>query len=176
MTISALRSRISLFLLVLVIFTAIPVAAQEKAKKEKSEMTIQAGNSVSLEYTLSVEGEKLESNIGKDPLVYTHGQKQIIPGLESELSGLKVGDTKTIPVSPEKGYGQVSEKSFLEVPITQVPEDARKPGAVLSSRDPEGNPIRAVVKEVKGANVVLDFNHPLAGKTLVFDIKVLSIN
>lgn len=138
-------------------------------------MSISTGKKISLEYTLTVDGEQLESNKEKDPLVYTHGEQQIIPGLESELNGLSIGESKQVTVKPEEGYGVINDQAYVEVKLEQIPEEARKVGANLMTKAQDGSPLRARVKELKDEIVVLDFNHPLAGKTLTFDVKVLKI-
>ena len=133
------------------------------------------GSVVHLEYTLTDEGGKvLDTNKGKDPLVFTHGRGQIIPGLEKALLGMKQGDTKHVTIPPEDAYGKPDPQAIVEVSKNQVPGDVTV-GAQLVGRNQNGRQIRAIVKEVKEQAVVLDFNHPFAGKTLVFDVKVLSV-
>lgn len=138
------------------------------------------GKQISLEYTLTLEDQgKVDSNVGKEPLVYTQGAHDIIPGLEKQLAGLKVGETKKIEVSPEDGYGPIKPelKKSQEVPKDKIPPDAHKVGAKLTGQGPQGQPIFAEVTEVKDAVIILtvDANHPLAGKKLIFDIKVLNV-
>ena len=131
---------------------------------------------MSLEYTLTLEDKsKVDSNVGKDPLVVTLGDHQIIPGLEKQIVGMKVGDNKQIEVSPEEGYGPVDPQRRQEVEKTKVPEDARKVGAKLTGQAPDGRPVFAQVTEVKENTLVLDLNHPLAGKKLFFDVKMLKV-
>lgn len=113
--------------------------------------------------------------MGGDPLTFTQGSHQIIPGLEQALEGMKAGESKKVTVDPKEGYGEVDPRGYQEIPIDQIPPDARKVGMQLQGKDPEGRIIRPMVKEVKEEVVVLDFNHPLAGKTLYFDVKVLDI-
>jgi len=137
---------------------------------------IAEGKQVSLEYTLTLEDKsKVDSNIGGEPLVYTHGSREIIPGLEKQLGGLKVGETKHIEVAPAEGYGEVDPARRQEIEKNRVPEDARKVGAKLTGQGPGGQMIFAQVTEVKETTVVLDLNHPLAGKKLIFDVKVLKV-
>src|SRR5215510_4384984 len=157
----------------LVLILAAPSGAEDK--KEKA-MAVSDGKQVSLEYTLTLEDKsKIDSNVGKEPLVYTQGAHEIIPGLEKQVAGLKVGDSKRIEVSPAEGYGEVDPARKQEVEKTRIPEDARKVGAKLTGQGPQGQPIFAQVTEVKDTTVVLDMNHPLAGKKLIFDIKVLKV-
>ena len=134
------------------------------------------GKQVSLEYTLTLEDKsKIDSNVGKDPLIVTLGDHQIIPGLEKQLVGMKVGDSKHIEVSPEEGYGKVDPERKQTVEKAKVPEDARKVGAKLTGQTPDGRMVFAQVTEVKDDTITLDLNHPLAGKKLFFDVKVLKV-
>jgi FKBP-type peptidyl-prolyl cis-trans isomerase SlyD len=137
---------------------------------------IKNGTLVRFEYTLSDEnGNVLQSNKGKEPVTYTHGQNEVIPGLEKGLSGMEVNDEKSFCVEPEEGYGPVDPQAFKEVPKTEIPAAALKVGTPLSARGREGENHVIHVREVKQETVILDFNHPLAGKTLNFDVKVLDI-
>ena len=146
------------------------------AQTEKDGKTVKDGSVVSLQYTLSAEdGKTIESNKGKDPLKYTHGSRQIIPGLEKELTGMKVGGEKRVKVKPEDGYGPVNPQGFQEFPKEKIPANGLKVGAVLMAQGPQGQAIPVKVKEIKEKTVVLDLNHPLAGKTLLFNVKVLDI-
>lgn len=157
------------------------LAASGWAEEKKGGTAVIAdGKQVSLEYTLTLEDKsKVDSNVGKEPLVYTQGAHDIIPGLEKQLAGLKVGDSKRIEISPEEGYGPVRPelKKTQEVPKDKVPQDAQKVGAKLMGQGPGGQPIFAEVTEVKGDILVLsvDANHPLAGKKLIFEVKVLKV-
>lgn len=137
---------------------------------------IENGSVVCFEYTLSDEnGNVLQSNKGKDPVTYRHGQREVIPGLEKGLSGMEVNEEKSFRVEPEEGYGPVDPEAFQEVPKTDIPAAALKVGTALRARDPEGEDHVIHVHEVKQETVILDFNHPLAGKTLNFEVKVLDI-
>jgi FKBP-type peptidyl-prolyl cis-trans isomerase SlyD len=137
---------------------------------------IENGSLVRFEYTLSDEtGKVLQSNKGKEPITYTHGQREVIPGLEKGLSGMEVNEEKSFCVQPEEGYGPVDPEAFKEVPKTEIPAAALKVGTALSARGEEGENHVIHVREVKKETVIVDFNHPLAGKTLNFDVKVLDI-
>lgn len=138
-------------------------------------MGIKKGTKVSIEYTLTVDGEQVDSNKGQAPLEYTHGESQIIPGLESKLIGLKKGDTKSVTVQPSEGYGERNDEAFAEVPKASIPAEAHEVGAQLMTQDKEGNVLQPVVAEIKPDTIVLDFNHPLAGKELNFEVKVLEV-
>lgn len=151
-------------------------APVEPQKKEKEIMTIQTGKKVSLEYTLTDESKKvIDSNVGGSPLNYVQGSSQIIPGLEKELEGLKIGDQKNVTVKPEEAYGPIIKEAVFEVGKEQMPADAYKVGAQVQGTGPGGQPIHGMVIAIKEDKATLDFNHPLAGKTLFFDVKVLGI-
>ncbi len=137
---------------------------------------IRHGKKVSLEYTVFlVDGTQIDSNVGEDPLVFVLGQNQVFPALEQELLGLKVGDTKQIMLKAEQAYGPVVQDAFREVDLETVPVSYRFAGAVLGVQDPAGGVYPIRVHEVKKDKVVLDFNHPLAGKALRFDVKVIQV-
>lgn len=137
---------------------------------------IKNGSVVHFEYSLSDEnGKIIQSNKGKDPVSYTHGQGKIIPGVEKALTGMEVNEEKSFSVPPEEAYGAVDPTGFKEVPKTTIPAAALNPGTPLGTRGPNGEELVIHVHEVKEETVVLDFNHPLAGKTLTFDVKVLGV-
>ena len=139
-------------------------------------LTIADGHIVSLEYTLTLQNkEVLDTNVGSDPLTYTQGAHQIIPGLENALTGMKAGDRKQVTVAPKDGYGEIDQRRIQEVPLEHIPPDARKVGIELQGKDPQGRTVRPVIKEVKEQVAVLDFNHRLAGQTLYFDVTVLDV-
>jgi FKBP-type peptidyl-prolyl cis-trans isomerase 2 len=150
------------------------VHAQEPAPTAVAP-AIKAGSRVGIEYTLTDEGGKvLDSNKGQEPFTYTHGEHQIVPGLETALAGKRAGDVAKVTVKPEDGYGTVDPKAQIEVGRERVPPDI-KVGSELTGRTASGDTRSVRVKEIKDKSVVLDMNHPLAGKTLLFDVRVLSV-
>jgi len=161
---------------ILVVLGVLLFTSNIYAQAGKGDEVIKNGSMVSLEYTLSDEkGKVIESNKDKEPMSYTQGQGQIIPGLERELMGMKAGGTKNVRVKPEDAYGPVDPKAYREIPRDNVPAEALKVGATLVGRNPQGQSFPVRVHEIKEKTVVMDFNHPLAGKTLSFDVKVLDI-
>jgi FKBP-type peptidyl-prolyl cis-trans isomerase SlyD len=131
---------------------------------------------VSLHYTLKgTDGKIIESSKNKEPLKYIHGRKMLIPGLERELTGMKVGGEKHVTVKPEDAYGPVNKNAYQEIAKDRVPANGLKVGAMLTGQGAQGQPMHARVHQVKEKTVVLDFNHPMAGKTLNFDVKVVDI-
>ncbi len=146
------------------------------ADSAKAQEGVADGKQVSIEYTLTLPDKtEVESNVGEEPLTYTQGSGQILPALQAAILGLVEGDTKTVTLEPEKAYGTLNPDAFVEVEKALVPEDLQKAGEELVARDPSGNLQRFRVHEIKEELVVLDFNHPLAGKTLTFDVKVVKI-
>ncbi len=134
------------------------------------------GSQVSLEYTLTTDdGKVADSNVGAEPLVYTHGGQQILPALEAALVGLAVGEEKTVSLSAEEGYGVGDPELIQTVPASTVPEDAHEVGTQLLAESSEGEQHMVRVKEVKGEEIVIDLNHPLAGESLHFAVKVLAV-
>ena len=171
-----MRSKSLALAAALAVLCAASPAMVRSAEKAKQENVVKDGSVVSLQYSLSEEnGSLIESNKGKDPLKYTHGSKQIVPGLEKELTGMKVGGEKRVKVKPEDGYGLVNPKAFQEVAKEQIPANGMKVGATLAAKGPQGQEIPVRIHEIKEKTVVLDLNHPMAGKTLLFDIKILDI-
>ena len=140
---------------------------------------IKKGSVVSFEYTLLEDnGKVIESNQGQNPVTYTHGQREIIPGLEKAFSEMEVNEEKSIRLQPEEAFGPVDPNRFQEVPKTEIPAAGLKVGATLTARSSKReDQVNQVihVREVKPETVILDFNHPLAGKTLDFKVKVLGI-
>jgi FKBP-type peptidyl-prolyl cis-trans isomerase SlyD len=145
-------------------------------EKSKNDRVIKDGMMVSLEYTLkSSDGKVMETSKGREPLKYIHGKKMMIPGLEKELTGMKIGGEKHVTVKPEDGYGKINPKAVQEIPKEKIPPNGLKVGAVLAAKSPEGMVVPMTVRQIKEKTVVLDMNHPMAGKTLVFDVKVVDI-
>lgn len=138
---------------------------------------IEKGKQVTIEYSVSTEeNAQVDTNIGGEPLIFHQGSNQILPALEEELVGLEVGDSKQITLVPEQAYGKVNPDAFKEIDSKLIPEDLRYEGALLVVADDQFGEMLIRVKSLKDERVVLDFNHPLAGKTLTFDIRVLDIS
>jgi FKBP-type peptidyl-prolyl cis-trans isomerase SlyD len=131
---------------------------------------------VSMEYTLHVDGEKIDSSEGQDPLQFLVGYGNIISGLEREMMGMKVGDSKDLVIQPTDAYGDFDEEAFMEVPRDQFPKDMPlEEGLELTVRDDAGQARYARVDGIDGESVTLNFNHPLAGDELHFNVKVVGL-
>ena len=137
---------------------------------------IKEGSKAKFDYTFTVDGKVADTSAGRGPLEYTHGAGMIIPGLEKELLGMKVGDKKTVTVKPEEGYGLVLQEAIKRVPKEAISNaNGLKVGDMVGASN-GGHTFRAVVKEIGEKEITLDFNHPLAGKELVFDVEIKEIN
>lgn len=138
---------------------------------------IQNGSKVKLNYTGKLEsGEIFDSSLdsGRTPLEFTVGAGQLIKGFEEGVMGLSVGDKKTISMSPEMAYGVVKEDLLFEVPKQNCPEGVAV-GNTLQTVLQTGGLATFTVTEVKNDTVVIDGNHPLAGKNLIFDVEILEV-
>lgn len=133
---------------------------------------------VSLDYLLKLEdGEEIDRSDSDDPLQFLQGHGQIIPGLEKELYGMQIGEEKKVMVAPADGYGEFDPSNLDTVPRNIFPTDmALEKGQQLQLRDQNsGQVYQATVSEIKDEDVVLDFNHPLAGETLIFQVKIADL-
>jgi FKBP-type peptidyl-prolyl cis-trans isomerase SlyD len=140
-------------------------------------MNISNGSVVGIDYSLHLgDGEVVDASSPGEPLTYLHGEGQIVPGLENALTGLAVGDRKQVVVDPAEGYGPHDPAGIQEVPRRAFPPNFEpKPGMELTAEGPRGEPVPFVVREVRPETVLIDLNHPLAGKTLHFDVTVREI-
>jgi FKBP-type peptidyl-prolyl cis-trans isomerase SlyD len=167
---------LSSFVTLLSLLTLCTAAHPGAAEKSKNERVVQDGLMVSLDYTLKgTDGKVMETSKGGEPIKYIHGKKMLPAGLERELSGMKIGGQKHVTVKPEDAYGKVDPKAYKEVPKKDLPPNSLKIGAVLVTTNADGTVVPMTVRQIKEKTVVLDMNHPMAGKTLVFDVKVVDI-
>lgn len=135
------------------------------------------GDTVRIHYTGTLaDGSTFDSSAGRDPLEFTVGSGQIIPGLDRELPGMAAGDTKSVTIAPEEAYGPLNPDQTQAVPREAVPDNIPlEVGAQLQLQTPEGQALVVTVAEVNETEVVLDANHPLAGKELTFDFELVEI-
>ncbi len=145
------------------------------AKKGKIEVA--KDTVVSIHYTVKDKaGKKLETSIGEEPMIYLHGHKQIIPGLEKALSGKTVGEKFNISVAAKDGYGAYNDSLKSVLKKDQFADKREvKVGSIFQFSDPEGNPVVVRVTQVKGNDVTVDGNHPFAGQDLSFAVEVVGI-
>jgi FKBP-type peptidyl-prolyl cis-trans isomerase 2 len=138
---------------------------------------IKNGDKVTVHYTGKLEdGTIFDSsrNEGREPLTETVGTGRLIKGFEMGLIDMTIGESKTVEIESDQAYGSINEQLITEIPKNQVPEGV-KAGENLQGMSPQG-PINVRVVEIKDETVVIDANHPLAGKKLFFDIEVVSVN
>lgn len=138
---------------------------------------VDVNSTVSVNYTGRLEdGTVFDSSLnpGREPLSATLGQGALIPGFEKGLLGMSIGESKTVNIPCVEAYGDLNEQLVAEVPKDRVPEGVTE-GQMLQTMTQQG-PMNVVVKEVKDDVVILDANHPLAGKDLIFDLEVISID
>jgi FKBP-type peptidyl-prolyl cis-trans isomerase SlyD len=140
-------------------------------------MQIAKDSVVSIDYRLHLgDGKVIDESDPGEPLVYLHGYEEIVPGLEKALTGKKAGESLKVEVSPEEAYGEYDPKGVEEVPREDFPADMElEAGGIVTATDDEGDEVEFLVKELRGKTVVVDFNHPLAGKTLHFEATVREV-
>lgn len=139
--------------------------------------TPQTGQTVKVHYTGTLEdGSQFDSSAGRDPLEFTLGEGQVIPGFEQALSEMSVGDTKTVNIPAEEAYGPHQPELVQQVARDQIPADIElAEGVQLQAQGPEGQVFRLVVTDLDDAHVTLDGNHPLAGKALTFELELVEV-
>ncbi len=140
-------------------------------------MKVEENKVVGIEYEVyDKETEELvDQNTSDNLLEFLVGQRNIIPGLENALLGLGITDTKSVEVSPEDAYGAYDDNALEEVPSEQFEGIDLKEGMTLYAKDEQGQSIPAVIKTIGASSVLVDYNHPLAGKTLNFDVEIVEI-
>lgn len=139
-------------------------------------MAIEPGNTVQVHYTGKLEdGTVFDTSEGRDPLTFKVGSGQLIPGFDQAVVGKDVGETTTATIPPEEGYGERDPARILEIQKEQLTGVDPEVGQVLGLQDEQGNSHQATVAEVGDETVKLDFNHFLAGQTLVFEIEVVAV-
>ncbi len=131
---------------------------------------------VKIEYTLTVEGEILDSSADEGPLEYLHGHENIVAGLELALTGKKVGDKISVTVEPAAGYGEYDDESVAFVDRMEIPVGVPlEEGTEIVMEDDDGEAMSATITWVGPDEVKLDFNHPLAGETLHFEVEIVGL-
>ena len=140
--------------------------------------TVENGQAVSVHYVGTLDdGTEFDSSHSRgEPLVFEVGSGQMIPGFDSALPGMAVGEEKTISLAPTEAYGDVVAEAFQTAPLTAFPENFEfKVGETVYGQSEAGQKFTAKIHEVNDEGAILDFNHPLAGKNLTFEIEVISI-
>jgi peptidylprolyl isomerase len=135
------------------------------------------GDTVKIHYTGTLDdGSQFDSSAGRDPLEFTLGSGQVIPGFDQAVEGMAVGEQKSVRIEAEHAYGERSAQMIQEVPKSALPDDLEpQEGMGLQARGQDGRVINLTVTEVSDDTITVDGNHPLAGKPLNFDIELVSI-
>jgi|TARA_B100002003_G_scaffold209791_1_gene205188 FKBP-type peptidyl-prolyl cis-trans isomerase 2 len=141
-------------------------------------MAIKKGDKIKVEYTGTLEdGKVFDSSEGKPPLEFEVGAGKIIKGFDDAVTGMEKGQEKEVKIEPKDAYGIPAPELIRKVPRAQIPKEPEpKPGMVLLLKSPDGQQMPARITEVTDTDVTIDLNHPLAGKTLTFKIKVVDVN
>jgi FKBP-type peptidyl-prolyl cis-trans isomerase 2 len=140
--------------------------------------TISQNDQVTIHYTGTLsDGEQFDSSVGKDPLTFEVGGGQVIPGFETAVVGMKADETKKFTIPSDEAYGQINEELVYKIDRKEIPETIQpEAGMRLVSTLEDGKQIPVTIMEVTPETIVLDANHPLAGKDLTFDIKIVGVN
>ncbi len=136
-----------------------------------------SGDTVKIHYTGTLEdGTEFDSSAGREPLEFALGGGQVIPGFDSAVDGMAIGDSKTVTIPPGEAYGERHDQLVQEVPKTALPEDMKpEVGVQLQSQSPDGQVMNLIVTEVAEETITVDGNHPLAGQALTFAIELVEI-
>lgn len=138
---------------------------------------VSKNDTVKVHYTGKTDdGVIFDSSRDREPLQFTMGQGQLIPGFENAVEGLKTGESTTVRIPADEAYGEVREEMIVDISRAQIPPDINpEVGMVLQMQQPNGMPLNVTVKNVSEESVTLDANHPLAGQALTFDIEIVEI-
>ena len=169
-----MRHKLKIGFLVILSLAFLNFSAYAEDAKSKDNV-IDSGKKVKMNFTMKSSGITLETTEGKKPFEFVFGKTPMIPGVEEAIKGLKAGDKKKLSLKPEKGFGEINPKAIVEFPKSQFKEKNVKAGMMFNGRSKEGVPLRGTVKEVKKDTVILDFNHPLAGKNLDMDLEIMEV-
>ena len=136
-----------------------------------------SGDTVKIHYTGTLDdGTQFDSSAGRDPLEFELGGGQVIPGFDSAVEGMAVGESKNVRIEPDQAYGERHEQLVQQVPRSALPDDLEpQVGMGLQSQSPDGQVMMLMVTAVGEEEITVDANHPLAGQALSFDIELVSI-
>ena len=137
---------------------------------------IEKDKKVKFHYVLTVDDKVLEDSKKGEPLEYVHGSPSIIIGLQKGLEGRKEGESLSVTVKPEEGYGVKNKDAIINVKKEQIPPEALEVGKILSTQGQNNQPMQGTITAINEDSVTLDFNHPLADKTLIFDVDIVSVS
>ena len=140
-------------------------------------LTIGPGSEVLMHFTLSLaDGTVADSTRDAEPLRFVMGDGTLIEGLELVLYGLKAGDRQCLSIEPRDAFGFPNEENIHTMPRSEFPADMQlEPGLIVGFTTPSGEEVPGAIQEIKGDEVVVDFNHPLAGHEVIFDVEILEV-
>lgn len=140
-------------------------------------MTAQPGDTVQVHYRGTLDdGSQFDSSFGREPLAFTIGAGQVIEGFEAAVTGMAVGEKKTVRIPPQDAYGERRDELVVQIARAQVPEHIElKLGMGLQLQQPDGRPVSVTVAALDETHVTLDANHPLAGEALTFELELVAI-
>lgn len=136
-----------------------------------------SGDTVKIHYTGTLDdGTQFDTSAGRDPLEFELGGGQVIPGFDTAVEGMAVGESKNVRIEPDQAYGERHDQLVQQVPRSALPDDLEpEVGMGLQSQSPDGQVMMLMVTEVGEENIMVDANHPLAGQALNFDIELVEI-
>jgi peptidylprolyl isomerase len=155
-----------------------PEVSVKEVRKESETTNARQGNSVRVHYKGTLkDGTVFDSSEGCDPLAFTIGEGQVIPGFEDAVIGMSQGETRTVVIAADQAYGPHLKEMVVDVNRKQFPEHVTPAiGQVFQLRRPDGEPIRVAITGISESTVTLDANHPMAGKDLTFEIQLMEIS
>lgn len=135
------------------------------------------GDVVRVHYTGTLDdGSTFDSSRGREPLEFTLGQGEVVPGFDAAVMGMAIGEVKTVTLAPEDAYGEHHEERMMQVPRSALPANVTpEPGMEFQAQAPNGEVLSLVVVEADDNQVTLDANHPLAGEALTFEIELVEV-
>lgn len=138
---------------------------------------VKSGDTIKVHYHGRLEsGETFDSSEGREPLQFEVGAGHVIRGFDDGVTGMTIGEKKTIHIPVDQAYGHRQEEMVIPFPLNQFPPDLQpQVGMPLTMTTAQGHPVQVVIVEVGDENVLLDANHPLAGKDLIFDLELVEI-
>ena len=141
-----------------------------------TEQRIGAATQVTLHFAIKLDnGDVVDSTFDKEPATFTVGDGSLLPGFEQALYGLKAGDKRSLPIGPEQGFGQGNPQNIQVMPRAQFADMELSEGLLIIFNDAANAELPGVVKAFDANQVTIDFNHPLAGKDLTFDVEIIDV-
>jgi peptidylprolyl isomerase len=140
-------------------------------------MAVQSGNTIKIHYNGRLsDGTTFDSSAGRSPLEFTVGSGSVIKGFDDGVQGMTIGEKKTIEIPFLQAYGPEDPSMIIEFPLDRLPEDLKPEiGMQLNMNNAEGQQFAVTITDITNENIILNANHPLAGKDLIFDLELVEI-